>query len=132
MASAEILGKPPLTYPILCFFRSQHDNQSWLAAMVAMLDACALTIVGVEGIDPFQARLTFAIARHALVDLSQSFHLAPEPAERLRMNATQLGELRAWLANAGVRLTQERRRIADSRTCAISTCRTRTSSRACC
>jgi hypothetical protein len=74
--------------------------------MVAVLDACTLTIVGVEGIDPFQARLTFAIARHALVDLSQSFHLAPEPAERLRMNATQLGELRAWLANAGVRLTQ--------------------------
>jgi hypothetical protein len=105
VASAEVL-ESHLTYPILCFFRSQHDNQSWLAAMVAVLDACTLAIVGVEGIDPFQARLTFAIARHTLVDLSQSFHLAPEPAERLRMSASELGELRAWLANAGVRLRE--------------------------
>jgi hypothetical protein len=103
LASAGIL-ESHLTYPILCFFRSQHDNQSWLASMVAMLDTCALVIVGVEGIDPFQARLTFAIARHALVDLSQSFHLAPEPLERLRMNASELSGLRAWLANGGVRL----------------------------
>lgn len=103
VASAEIL-ESHLSYPILCFFRSQHDNQSWLASLVAILDTCTLVIVGVEGIDPFQARLTFAIARHALVDLSQAFRLRPEPAERLRMSARELGELRAWLAGSGVRL----------------------------
>src|SRR5438309_3109572 len=27
-----------LTYPFLCFFRSQHDNQSWIAAFTAILD----------------------------------------------------------------------------------------------
>ena len=31
-----------LSYPVLCFFRSQHDNQSWLAAFTAILDVCAL------------------------------------------------------------------------------------------
>ena len=104
-ASAEIL-ESHLSYPILCFFRSQHDNQSWLASLVAILDTCALVIVGVEGIDPFQARLTFAIARHALVDLSQTFRLKPVPAESLRLSPTELTELRAWLADSGVKLRE--------------------------
>jgi len=102
-ASAEIL-ESHLSYPILCFFRSQHDNQSWLASLVTILDTCALIIVGVDGIDPFQARLTFAIGRHALVDLSQAFRLKPVSAESLRMTATELVELRAWLAASGVTL----------------------------
>jgi hypothetical protein len=103
--AAEIL-ESHLSYPILCFFRSQHDNQSWLASLVAILDTCALVIVGVEGIDPFQARLTFAIGRHALVDLSQAFRLKPEPAESLRLSAGELSELRAWLSTSGVRLRE--------------------------
>lgn len=65
--SAEIL-ESHLSYPILCFFRSQHDNQSWLASLTAILDTCALVIVGVDRIDPFQARLTFAIARHTKLE----------------------------------------------------------------
>jgi len=104
-ASAEIL-ESHLSYPILCFFRSQHDNQSWLASLVAILDVSALVIVGVEGIDPFQARLTFAIGRHALVDLSQAFRLKPEPAERLRLSDVELAELRKWLGTAGIRLRE--------------------------
>src|SRR4029077_13358522 len=65
VASAEIL-ESHLSYPILAFFRSQHDNQSWIAALTAVLDPGALVIAGVDGIDPFQARLTFAICRHTL------------------------------------------------------------------
>lgn len=66
-----------LSYPVLCFFRSQHDNQSWLAAMTTILDTCALVIVGVDGSSPWQARLTFASARHAIVDIAQVFRTAP-------------------------------------------------------
>lgn len=105
LTSAEIL-ESHLSYPTLCFFRSQHDNQSWLASLVAVLDTCALVIVGVEGIDPFQARLTFAIGRHALVDLSQAFRLKPASAETVHMSGSELGELRAWLAASGVRLRE--------------------------
>jgi hypothetical protein len=105
LASAEIL-ESHLSYPILCFFRSQHDNQSWLASLVAVLDTCALVIVGVEGVDPFQARLTFAIGRHALVDLSQAFRLRPQPASNLRMPDAEMAELRAWLKSAGVPLRE--------------------------
>ena len=46
--SAEIL-ESHISYPILCYYRSQHDNQSWLSALVAILDSCALLISIVEG-----------------------------------------------------------------------------------
>jgi hypothetical protein len=66
-----------LSYPVLCYFRSQHDNQSWLAALTTVLDTCALVMVGVDGAPAWQAKLTFAMARHAVVDIAQIFETAP-------------------------------------------------------
>jgi len=60
-----------LSYPVLCYFRSQHDNQSWLAAFTAVLDVCALLIAYGKGTAKWQSQLTFAIARHAVVDLAE-------------------------------------------------------------
>ena len=71
--SAEIL-ESHISYPLLCYYRSQHDNQSWLSALVAVLDACALLITTVEGPSARQAQLTFAMARHALIDLGHVFN----------------------------------------------------------
>lgn len=72
--SAEIL-ESHISYPILCYYRSQHDNQSWLSALVAILDTCALLISVIEGEASRQAQLTFVMARHALIDLGQVFHI---------------------------------------------------------
>lgn len=72
--SAEIL-ESHISYPILCYYRSQHDNQSWLSALVAILDTCALLISVIEGEASRQAQLTFVMARHALVDLGLVFHI---------------------------------------------------------
>jgi hypothetical protein len=72
--SAELL-ESHISYPLLCYYRSQHDNQSWLAALVAVLDACSLLITTVEGPSARQAQLTFAMARHALVDLGHVFRV---------------------------------------------------------
>jgi hypothetical protein len=77
--AAELL-ESHVSYPILCYYRSQHDNQSWLSAIVAVLDACALLIASqlpkpTSGVPARQAQLTFAMARHALVDLGHVFHL---------------------------------------------------------
>jgi hypothetical protein len=71
---AEIL-ESHISYPILCYYRSQHDNQSWLSGLTAILDTCALLISVVPGTASRQAQLTFAIGRHALVDLCHVFHL---------------------------------------------------------
>ena len=75
--SAEVL-ESHVSYPILCYYRSQHDNQSWLSALTAVLDTCALLISVVPGQASRQAQLTFAMARHALVDLGHVFHLEKE------------------------------------------------------
>jgi hypothetical protein len=74
--SADLL-ESHISYPLLCYYRSQHDNQSWLSALVAMLDACALLICSVQDASARQAQLTFAMSRHALVDLAQVFGQAP-------------------------------------------------------
>jgi|HubBroStandDraft_1064217.scaffolds.fasta_scaffold23265_3 uncharacterized membrane protein YhaH (DUF805 family) len=74
--SAELL-ESHISYPQLCYFRSQHNNQSWLSALTAILDASALLISGVRGPEARQAQLTFAMSRHAVVDLAQVFSLRP-------------------------------------------------------
>lgn len=79
--AAELL-ESHISYPILCYYRSQHDNQSWLSALTAVLDACALliaTTLGPEGQGAArQAQLTFALGRHALIDLGHVFRLEEE------------------------------------------------------
>jgi hypothetical protein len=95
-----------LSYAYLCYFRSQHSNQSWLGALTAILDTCALLIVGIEGACQEQAKLTFAIARHAMVDLSQIFVRQPREPEHDRLPAAELARLRATLATAGLRLKE--------------------------
>lgn len=91
-----------LSYPALAYFRSQHDNQSWMASLTAILDVCALAMVGLEGMCQYQARMTFAIARHALVDLSQVFSAPPAKEEKVnRLPAEALDELRKRLQAEG-------------------------------
>jgi hypothetical protein len=70
--AAEIL-ESHISYPILCYYRSQHDSQSWLSALVSILDTCALRISVIEGMPSRQSQLTFVMARHALVDIGQVF-----------------------------------------------------------
>jgi hypothetical protein len=77
--SAEIL-ESHISYPLLCYYRSQHDTQSWLSALVSILDTCALLISVIEGAPSRQAQLTFVMARHALVDLGQVFHVQERKA----------------------------------------------------
>ena len=93
-----------LSYPVLAFFRSQHDNQSWVASLTAILDTCALVMVGVEGACEKQAELTFAIARHAVVDLSQVFGTAPKPLPHDRLPEQDLRHIRDILAQHGMKL----------------------------
>lgn len=98
-----------ISYPILCYYRSQHDNQSWLSAITAVLDTCALLITTVEGPSTRQAQLTFAIARHVLVDLGHVFHReAKEKRYResapVRLPDGEFGRLCEALAEAGFSL----------------------------
>src|SRR5882724_5073205 len=97
--SAELL-ESHLSYPVLCYFRSQHDNQSWLRALTTVLDTCALVMVGVDGAPVWQARMTFAMARHAVVDIAQVFKTAPVDFEMCseRLSSEELVRIRAILS----------------------------------
>ena len=103
--SAEFL-EGHLSYPVLAYFRSQHDNQSWLAALTAILDTCALVMAGVEGACARQAELTFAMARHAVVDLSLVFRTRPQEPRKERLPPEKLAELRDFLTEGGVKLRE--------------------------
>lgn len=75
--SAELL-ESHLSYPVLAYYRSQHEEQSWVAALTMILDACALVLACAQECTlderlTSQAAFTFAIARHAAADLAQSF-----------------------------------------------------------
>jgi hypothetical protein len=91
-----------LSYPVLSFYRSQHDNQSWLAALTTVLDASALVMAGIEGACARQARLTFAVARHAAADLAQVLGRPPVAAAADRLPPDELARLRAALRASGV------------------------------
>ncbi len=101
--SAELL-ESHLSYPVLAYFRSQHNNESWLAAMTAILDACALVIAGLEGGCRRQAKLTFAMTRHAVVDLAQVFRTSPLKLTHERLSVDELAKLRTHLTAAGISL----------------------------
>jgi hypothetical protein len=98
-----------ISYPVLAFFRSQHQRQSWVSALTTVLDVSALVVVGIEGLPAWQAQVTFAIARHAAVDLSQVLGAAPDLSGD-RLPAQDLELLRRHIEEAGLRL---RRTAAD-------------------
>jgi hypothetical protein len=104
--SAELL-ESHISYPLLCLFRSQHTSQSWLSALTAILDACSLLIASVQEHSARQAQLTFAMARHALVDLSQTLGLKPGTTEEDRLPAEGYRLIYDQLCQAGVRVCRD-------------------------
>lgn len=107
--SADLL-ESHLSYPMLSFFRSQHEHQSWLATLTLILDVTALVIVGVSTktgeFSRQQARLTFAMARHAAGDLCQVMQSPPRGNSPTRLAPDDVDRLRARLAAAGVFLRE--------------------------
>ncbi len=103
--SAELL-ESHVSYPMLAYFRSQHNNQSWLGALTAILDTCSFLIAGLEGGCERQAELTFAIARHAIVDLASVFSQSPEIPGKDRLPPIELRDLRARLASCGLKVRE--------------------------
>jgi len=102
--SAELL-ESHLSYPVLTYYRSQHERQSWLAALTTVLDTCALLIVGFEDISTPTIRNTFAIARHAAVDLAQVYGTPPLNPKFNRLTSADFTRIRDSLAEVGLHLS---------------------------
>lgn len=100
-----------LSYPALVFYRSQHWDTSWLTAITAVMDACSIIKVAcVKDSDEQrrlkrQAGLTFAMCRHALIDLAQVLNNQTLPSTRL--NSEQLQALKEVLSSAGFTVSDQ-------------------------
>ena len=92
-----------ISYPVIAYFRSQHQRQSWVSALATILDVSALVTVAVDGVPPWPAHVTFAIARHAAVDLAQVLHATPDD-DGDRLPDAELHRMLAQLQAAGLRL----------------------------
>lgn len=104
--AAELL-ESHVSFPVLAFFRSQHDNQSWLSSITAILDTCTLVIHGVGGPVGWQAQLTFAMARHAIVDLAQVLGSPPKAPKPERQSVQEFERIRSTLQKAGMTLNHD-------------------------
>lgn len=101
--AAEIL-ESHISYPVVSYFRSQHNNESWLGTLATVLDASALLITAGNIPCARQAKLTFAICRHTCVDLAQIFYAAPRDSGPDRLPPADLQRMRQILTHAGLHL----------------------------
>ena len=98
---AELL-ESHLSYPMLVFYRSQHDNQSWLAALATIMDSCAVILSGLEHTKAFQARMTFAMSRMVIIEMTRVLNLSPIPYAPDRLPPGLYAEFSETLAAAGL------------------------------
>lgn len=96
-----------LSYPMLSYYRSQHDNQSWLAAITAVMDSCAILLTGIKGVKTFAARMTFPVARLAIVELCRVFHIRMLTNEPDRLPAPEFEQMKAALMDAALSFSDE-------------------------
>jgi hypothetical protein len=108
--AAEVL-ESQLSFPVLSFYRSQHDNQSWLSTLTMILDSCALLVATVKHGAGLQAQATFAMARHVAVDMALVFNTPPLAPDPDRLSPERFNSLRTALREAGLK-------IADGPACA--------------
>ncbi len=72
--SAQVM-ESHLAYPSLAFFRSSHDDQSWIGTLGTLLDAATLLMTTVDGAKDGQARIMYNVGRHATHDLATYFRV---------------------------------------------------------
>ncbi len=112
-----------LSYPILAYYRSQHDSQSWLRSLTAIMDACALIESGIISDEPwakglrFQARATFAMARHVVVDLAYILDIPPNGHKSRKLDPEDLETIRQGLSQFGLMMKHDA--MADTHLAAV-------------
>lgn len=99
--SAEVL-QFHLAYPVLSYFRSNHDNESWVGALGAMLDAATLVMTTIEGGPHGRAKLMYEVGHHLVEDLAYYFGM--EQNHEVGIERSEFDHARQRLAAAGYTL----------------------------
>ena len=99
--SAEVLDSH-LAYPILAYFRSSHDNDSWISSLGAVMDAATLVLTTIDDGPTGWAKLSRAVAGHCIEDLVHYFDLPDE--SDVGVERSEFDEACARLQRAGFKL----------------------------
>ncbi|MBV9355502.1 MAG: two pore domain potassium channel family protein [Chloroflexi bacterium] len=92
-----------LAYPVLAYFRSSHDNDSWVSSLGAVMDAGTLVLTTMEGGPKGWAKLSHAVGGHCLEDLVQYFGL-PDPQDGPQVERAEFEDACDRLEKAGFEL----------------------------
>ena len=101
--TAEVLDTH-VAYPLLGYFRSSHDETSWISALGAILDAAALVLTTIRGVPRGQAEITKRVGAHLVEDISNNLGLAGDGS---RVDRDQFDEVYRRLGEAGYDLEPE-------------------------
>jgi len=96
--AAEVLDSH-MAFPILAYFRSSHDNESWVSALGAVLDATTLVTTTIRGGPHGPAKMMFAMGRHLVEDLARFFRI--ESDHDPGVERYEFDQARERLAGAG-------------------------------
>lgn len=110
--SADLL-ESHLSFPVLSFYRSQHANQSWLSALAVILDVSAYLTIAGNAKQRRRAELTFAMARHASVDLCLVFSLPPAEVAQARLTDDEARRLLTLFPEDEAPTADELRRLQE-------------------
>lgn len=99
--TAEVL-ESHLSYPILFFFRSSHDNEAWSNSFGAVMDAATLVLSTIEGGPQGPARLMFKVGDHFVEDVRSNLGIDPYPMASVER--FEFDEAAARLQRAGYAL----------------------------
>jgi len=108
-----------LTYPTLAYFRSQHENQSWVGALAVILDVSAYVLACGQTSAVRQAGFTFAVGRHAVGDLTNILAVPPRTPASDRLDARSMQRLWEVAESSGLLPGQRQHSAAADRLTAI-------------
>jgi hypothetical protein len=74
--------------------------------MASITDACSLIMVGIDGVRTFQARMTFSVARLAIVELSRVLRVEEAAAANSRLTASEFARMRKALKESGLEIVE--------------------------
>jgi len=89
------------SYPMLAFYRSQHEKQSWLASLAIILDCCTVIVSGVENMSSLQAGATFVAARKMLTEIGRSLNVRPPSQAKVRLPKEMFKRIEGLLVASG-------------------------------
>jgi len=102
--SAEVLDSH-LAYPILTYFRSSHDNESWISALGAVLDAATLMVSTIDAVPMGTAKMMVGMGAHLVEDISNQFNLPNDGG--IGVEREEFEDARQRLAAAGFTLKDD-------------------------